>query len=284
VKRRQRDEKRAQTSHFSLISTFSVSPQPDNEIGPNLRRNQTRSVPTHSQKVSQVKRNENNRKFPPKHRQLTPYTTSTMDFQLGLEHLRNLVLEFKASSEERLDRMDMLLGKIQAKGMTANSSSNTIPPLPHSPSTPSPIIPRPSYTSVSTQVTPPVVHQPSYASISIQTEPFTEIFETTIPISTNTSSPPVVQPPPTPTSSLGHIPTPSLRCQPPPSLILVSVPILESPSGSTTPTRRHASSNRLETLRPRPYPPSQIRPQPEPPPVDGSMSRVRRGRRTLKRG
>ena len=121
-----------------------------------------------------------------------------------------------------------------------------------------------------------------FTSVSTQTELFTEITEIATLAFTYTPFTPTPSPPPT--SSLGPILTPpSPRCQTLP-LILVSVPISESPSGSTTFSRPQAHSDRLNTLQPRPYPPSRLRPEPEPPPRHGLTSRVRWGRRTLKRG
>jgi hypothetical protein len=288
VKRKQRDEKRTQTLPFSPFSTFSVSPPPDNETRQNLHRNRRRSDPRYPQKVPQVKRKENNRKIPPKRRQLTHHwhTTSTMD---QLTHIRNLVLKVKSINEEQIKSCGELAktlaemrADLKAKGTMANSSSsNIILPVPHTPSIPSPTIPQPSYISISSQTTPPVVHQPSYTSVSIQTEPLTEIFEIATPTFTNT---PIAQSPPTPTLSLDPMPLPPLLPTSP--LIRVSAPISESLSGSSILPRLQARSNRLATfkLRPQPYPTSQLRPEPEPPPGHGPTNRVRRGRRTLKRG
>jgi hypothetical protein len=50
------------------------------------------------------------------------------------------------------------------------------------------------------------------------------------------------------------------------------VPVSEPLLGSSTLSQPQASSNRLDTLRPRPYPVSRSRPQPEPPPGHGSTS------------
>ena len=150
----------------------------------------------------------------------------------------------------------------------------------HTPSTPSPTTLQPSYSSVSTQTAPPVVPQPSYMSISTQTEPIAEIFEIATPVSTSL---PITRSPP-PTSSLGPILLPPSSILPIIQTILISAPISEFPSGSTTSSRPQASPNRLDTLQPRPYLTLRLRPQPEPPPGDGRTSQVRRGRRTLMRG
>ena len=125
-----------------------------------------RSNPTHTQKVPQVKLNKNNRKIHQKRRPLTLYT-STMDpaAHAILEEVKKLVLECWAISREKMksyEKISEILGEMKAdskaKGMTANSSSNIIPPVPHTPSTPTPTIHQSSYTSISTQTTLPVVH------------------------------------------------------------------------------------------------------------------------------
>ena len=217
VERKQRDEKRPQTLPFSPFSHFSVSPPPDHQNPRNLRWNRRRNNPTHSQKVPQVKRTQNSRKNPPKHRQLTPYTSMMNTTTLAhLYEIRNLALECK----EDVRKMSKILGEIKtdlkAKGTTASSSSNIISPVPHSgtPSTtPSPIVHQTSHTSISTQTT---------TSVSIQTDPITEIFENATPFFVNTSPPPVVQSSPYPTLSLGPIPLsiPSLLPTLPPSVFL----------------------------------------------------------------
>ena len=208
-----------------------------------------------------------------------------------LNEMMKLLLEVKAIQNEKgelLKVMATTLGEMRADMKTnitmASSPSDVTPPVPHTPSTTpstsSPTIHQPSHISVSTQTTYPVVQDcdcdcdlacghllsPSHTSVSIQTEPPSEIFKIPIPISTYTPPPPVVESLPPPTSSLGIIITPPSPLLPAPSLSCVSAPISESLSGSTTSPRLQASSNRLATLRPQPYPPSWLRPEPEPPP------------------
>ena len=274
AKQRQSDKKRDQPPHFSLNSHFSVNPPKNNETGRNLHRNRQHSNPVHSQSTPQVKQGRNNRKFPAKHRQITPYPSTTMDW----EKIRNLLLEVKDDLEERrkiTKGVAEIIGEMIGE-MRADLKTQVPPTL----STPSPIALQPSYSSVSTQTTPHAVPQPSYTSISTQTEPLTEIVEIATPVSTSL---PITRSPP-PTSVVAPILPPPSSLLPIIPTILVSPPISESRSGLTTLSRPQPSPNRLDTLRPRPYPTSRLRPQPEPPPGDGPTSRVRRGRRTLMRG
>jgi hypothetical protein len=57
-----------------------------------------------------VKRNENSRKFPPKHRQLTP-CSPTMD-PATLDRVTNLVLGMLVNSEEKMKIYDRMLDKM----------------------------------------------------------------------------------------------------------------------------------------------------------------------------
>src|SRR5882757_3964245 len=267
VKQRQSDKKRDQPPHFSRNLHFSVSPQKNNKTARNIQQNRRRSDPIHPHRAPQLKQSEKIRRFPIKHRKITPYTSTTMDW----EKIRNLMLEVKDGMEEQrknYKKIGEIIGEMKAdvKAQVA-----------HTPSTPSPIALQPSYSSVSTQTTPHAVPQPSYTSISTQTEPLTEIVEIATPVSTSL---PVTRSPP-PTSVLAPILPPPSSLLPIIPTILVSPPISESRSGSTTLSRPQPSPNRLDTLRPRPYPTSQLRPQPEPPPGDGPMSRVHRGRRIV---
>src|SRR5882757_2089647 len=271
VKQRQSDKKRDQPPHFSRNLHFSVSPQKNNKTARNIQQNRRRSDPIHPHRAPQLKQSEKIRRFPIKHRRITPYTSTTMDW----EKIRNLMLEVKDGMEEQrknYKKIGEIIGEMKAdvKAQVA-----------HTPSTPSPTTLQPSYISVSTQTAPLVIPQPSYTSISTQTEPLTEIIEIATLVPTNTPSSFITQAPPP--SVLAPILPPPLLLPIIPT-ILVSVPISESPSGLTTSSRPQASPNRLDTLRPRPYPMSRLRPQPEPPPGDGPTSRVRRGRRTLMRG
>src|SRR5882757_10850114 len=211
AKKTQNNRNRTKNQPFSVSS---VSPPLDNQNPPNLRRSRLQTNLVHPPKVQQVKQRQsnrkrdqpphlslishfsasppqNNRKFLAKHRQITPYPSTTMDW----EKIRNLMLEVKDGMEEQrknYKKIGEIIGEMKAdlKAQVA-----------HTPSTPSPTTLQPSYSSVSTQTAPPVVPQPSYMSISTQTEPITEIFEITTPVSTSL---PVTQSPP-PTSSLGPI-------------------------------------------------------------------------------
>ena len=135
-----------------------------------------------------------------------------------LKDMKMNILELQAINSRKMRTLEEikadLMADWMARGMTANPSSNIIPPVFHTSSTPPPTILQPSYTSVSTQTTPPVVHRPSYASVSIQTEPLVKIPEVATPvfIIMPPSPPPIARPPPT--SSLGPIltPPPPPRC------------------------------------------------------------------------
>src|SRR5882757_2393972 len=288
AKRTKNDENQTKNQPFSVSS---VSPPPHNQNSSNPCRNRLQTNLVHPPKVQQAKQRQSNRKrdqpphfsvfppqknrkFPAKHRQITPYPSTTMDW----EKIRNLLLEVKDDLEERrkiTKGVAEIIGEMIGE-MRADLKTQVPPTL----STPSPIALQPSYSSVSTQTTPHAVPQPSYTSISTQTEPLTEIVEIATPVSTSL---PVTRSPP-PISVLAPILPPPSSLLPIIPTILVSPPISESWSGSTTLSRPQPSPNRLDTLRRQPYPTSRLRPQPEPPPGDGPTSRVRRGRRTLMRG